>query len=163
MDERGPVYAKGMSIEEIGEAANLYIAAEWEPLYERMHEQLSAAFKEIEDAAYGRYLDQLMPPVFIGLEKAGYQVRTDVKEGDFVIGMCLKFSDSLEKWGAEDNRSRLFWNVIANERAEETGTLLTEIPHSHLGFNIPAAPRLHTLRDTAKDRIHEAMHRLMKQ
>lgn len=162
MMERRPAFEKGMSIREIGEAANRYVSAEWKPLYERMYGHLTAAFREIEDAAYGLYLDQLMPPLFEGLEEAGYRVALEVKEGDFIIGKYLKFSDSLEKWGAEDNRARLFWNIIVNEEAEAIGTLLTEIPHSHLEFKIPSMPQLYALSETGKERIRAAIHHLMQ-
>jgi len=163
MDKQLPVIVNGMSIEEIGEAGNRYIAAVWEELYVERYDQLVKAFQEIEDAAYGLYLDQLMPPLFERLEQAGFQALGPVKENDFVIGKCLKFSDSLEKWGAEDNRTRLFWNVIRNERHEPIGTLITSIPHSHLNFDIPRAPQLYTLKQTEREQIVEGIRQIMRE
>lgn len=163
MDKQLPVIVNSMSIEEIGEAGNRYIAAVWEEVYEERYEQLVKAFQEIEDAAYGLYLDQLMPPLFERLEQAGFQALGPVKEDDFVIGKCLKFSDSLEKWGTEDNRTRLFWNVIRNERHEPIGTLITAIPHSHLNFDIPRAPQLYTLKQTEREQIVEGIRQIMRE
>jgi hypothetical protein len=163
MDKQLPFIESVMSIETIGEACNRYIAAVWEELYKEKYEQLAKAFLEIEDAAYGLYLDELMPPLFERLEGAGFQVLGPVKEDDFVIGKCLKFSDSLEKWGTEDNRTRLFWNVIHNERHEPIGTLITSIPHSHLGFEIPRAPQVYSLNQTEREQIVEGIRQIMRE
>lgn len=160
MMNRGPVFTSGMSVAAIAEEGNRYIREAWKPLYEEMYAQLTAAFREIEDAAYGLYLDRLLPPLFDRLEAAGFQAIGSGKEDDFIIGRCLSFSQSLEKWGTEDNRSRLFWNVIRNERREPIGTLITEIPHSHLKFDIPAAPRLHALAEVDKESIAAGIRRI---
>ncbi|WP_324254139.1 DUF6022 family protein [Paenibacillus sp. 1001270B_150601_E10] len=133
-----PLFRQDMSIEEISEVSNSYIDSEWKSIYESMHEQLTAAFVEIEDAAYGLYLDQLMPFIFEQLEDAGFSAMEKLEENDFVIAKRLVFRNSLEKWGAEDNRSRIFWNVIHDKQGNPIGTILTEIPHSHLKFDIPA-------------------------
>ncbi|MDP4098154.1 DUF6022 family protein [Paenibacillus sp. P96] len=163
MKKQLPVMESGMSMETIGEAGNRYIAAVWEELYKERYEQLAQAFLEIEDAAYGLYLDQLMPPLFDRLEEAGFRALGPVKEDNFIIGKCLKFSDSLEKWGTEDHRIRLFWNVIRNERHEPLGTLITSIPHSHLKFEIPRAPQLYVLAQTEREQIVKGMREIMSE
>lgn len=148
-----PFFHSDMSIEEIGEEGNRYIRTVWKSLYDSMHEELTKAFLEIEDAAYALYLNQLMPPLFNRLMEAGFKAMGPVEDQDFVIGQCLIFRNSLEKWGSEENRSRIFWNVIHRKGTQPFGTLLTEIPHSHLKFDIPEAPMLYTLRESVKDRI----------
>lgn len=155
-------FFSGMSIEAIREEGNRYIAAVWNPLYLTMYEELVEAFQTIEDGAYGLYLDQLMPPVFDQLEAANYQVVGSVSEDDFIIGKYLSFSDSLEKakWGTEDHQSRLFWNVVRNERDEPIGTLITELPHSHRRFDIPAAPQFHVLTQTERKAIIAGIRRI---
>lgn len=160
MEKQLPIIQHNMTIEEIGKAGNQYIDSVWQSLYESMHEQLTAAFPEIEDAVYGLYLDQLMPTIFDCLEESGFVVREALKENDFVIGKRLIFRNSLEKWGTEENRSRIFWNVIRNKKDEPIGTLLTEITHSHLKFDIPSAPRLYTLRETAKNQIVQGIRQI---
>ena len=157
-----PEFASDMSIEAIGEEGNRYVAAVWNPLYVEMHEQLTQAFQEIEDGAYGLYLDQLLPPVFDRLEAAGYQMQGAVGEDDFIIAKCLNFSESLEKtkWGTEENQSRLFWNIVRNERNEPIGTLLTELAHSHLKFDIPTPPQFYTLAQTDRKGIIAGIRRI---
>ncbi|MED1780555.1 DUF6022 family protein [Brevibacillus fortis] len=160
MSKQLPTFQMDMKIEEIGAEGNRYLASEWRSLYESMHEQLTAAFLEIEDAAYGLFLDQLMPAVFERLEDAGFVVSEALREDDFVIGKNLIFRNSLEKWGTEDNRSRVFWNVIRNKEGQPIGTLLTDIPHSHLKFDIPSAPVLYTLRESVKEQIVQGIRQL---
>ncbi|WNC17529.1 DUF6022 family protein [Brevibacillus brevis] len=160
MKEHFPTFSQDMTIEEIGEAGNRYIALQWRALYGSMHKQLTAAFREIEDAAYGLYLDQLMPVLFERLEEAGFGVMEETEKHDFVIGKCLVFRNSLEKWGAEDNRSRVFWNVIQNPQGQPLGTLFTDIPHSHLKFDIPSPPVLYTLRESDREQIVQGIRRI---
>lgn len=137
----------------LGEEANRYIEAEWKPLYESMHKDLTSAFAEIEDAAYGLYLDKLMTSLFENLESVGLSAMVKLEDNDFVIAKGLVFRNSLEKWGTEDNRSRIFWNVIRDMQGNALGTLLTEIPHSHLKFDIPSAPVVYVLLVFHKDKI----------
>lgn len=156
-----PAFRKDMTIEEIGQAGNQYMDSSWKPIYDSMHEQLTIAFLEIEDAAYGLYLDRLMPALFDGLEEAGFEATEPPKEDDFVIGKCLLFRNSLEKWGTEDQRSRIFWNVIRRKDSREPiGTLLTEIPHSHLKFDIPAPPVLYSLDAWEREQIAQEIRRI---
>lgn len=156
-----PVFRNDMFIEEICEAGNRYIESVWKTLYVSMHDQLTIAFREIEDAAYGLYLDQLMPALFDSLEDAGFEATEPLKEGDFVIGKCLLFRNSLEKWGTEENRSRVFWNVIRSKNSQQPlGTLLTEIPHSHLKFDIPMAPVLYSLIECEREQIAQGIRRI---
>ncbi|GIP51157.1 DUF6022 family protein [Paenibacillus vini] len=156
-----PVFRYDMTIEEICEIGNQYIDLVWKALYDSMLDELTIAFQEIEDAAYGRYLDRLMPALFEGLEDAGFEVTEPLKEDDFVIGNCLLFRNSLEKWGTEDHRSRMFWNVIRSKDSQQPiGTLLTEIPHSHLKFDIPAAPVLYSLREYEREPIAQGIRRI---
>jgi len=156
-----PVFRSDMTIEEICEAGNLYIESAWKPLYDSMLDELTIAFLEIEDAAYGRYLDQLMPALFDSLEDAGFDAGEPREEEDFVIGKCLLFRNSLEKWGTEENRSRIFWNVIRSKNSgQPIGTILTEIPHSHLKFDIPMAPVLYSLGAYERERITQGIRRI---
>ncbi|MDT8976258.1 DUF6022 family protein [Paenibacillus sp. chi10] len=154
------VFRQDMTIEEISKTANRFIESEWRSLYESMHEQLTAAFDEIEDAAYGLYLDQLMPFIFKQLEDAGFSTVEKLEENDFVIAERLIFRNSLEKWGTEDNRSRIFWNVIHDKQGNAIGTILTEIPHSHLKFDIPSAPVIYSLQESLKERIVQGIRRI---
>ncbi|SDD17234.1 hypothetical protein SAMN02799630_02313 [Paenibacillus sp. UNCCL117] len=160
MEKEFPIFRQDMAIEEIREVANRYIDSEWKSLYESMYEQLTAAFVEIEDAAYGLYLDQLMPFIFEQLEDAGFSAMEKLEENDFVIAKRLVFRNSLEKWGTEDNRSRIFWNVIHDKQGSPIGTLLTEIPHSHLKFDIPSAPVVYALRETIKEQVVQGIRRI---
>lgn len=153
MNNQFPKFSTDMTIQQIGEAANRYIESQWKPLYEAMHKDLTAAFAEIEDAAYGLYLDGLMPAIFEQLESAGYSAMEKLEENDFVIAKCLIFRNSLEKWGTEANRSRIFWNAIRDRQGNPVGTLLTEIPHSHLKFDIPSAPVVYSLPEVLKEKI----------
>jgi hypothetical protein len=156
-----PVFRYDMTIEEIGVAGNQYIESVWKTLYDSMLDELTIAFREIEDAAYGLYLDQLMPVIFDSLEDAGFEATEPLKEHDFVIGKCLLFRNSLEKWGTEENRSRIFWNVIrSNNSQQPIGTLLTEIPHSHLKFDIPRAPLLYSLKECEREQIARGIRRI---
>ncbi|PAD29605.1 DUF6022 family protein [Paenibacillus sp. 7523-1] len=157
-----PVFRCDMTIEEIAQVGNQYIESAWKPLYDSLHDQLMVAFREIEDAAYGLYLDQLMPVIFDSLEEAGFEVMEPLEDHDFVIGKCLLFRNSLEKWGSEEKRSRLFWNVVCSKESQQPmGTLLTEIPHSHLKFEIPTAPVLFSLREFEREQIVQGI-RLIK-
>ena len=160
-----PEFVSGMSIEAIGHESNRYLAAVWKPLDVAMHAQLTEAFRDIEDGAYGLYLDQLLPPVFDQLEAAGYQVQGVVGKDDFIIGKRLNFSDSLEKakWGTEEHQSRLFWNIVRNARDEPIGALITELAHSHVTFDIPAPPRCHILPQTDRKSIIAGIGRIKEQ
>lgn len=162
MNKQLPFFHQDMTIKEISEVANRYIESEWKSLYESMHKDLTAAFAEIEDAAYGLYLEQLMPSLFEQLEDAGFSTMDDIMENDFVIAKRLIFRNSLEKWGTEDNRSRIFWNVICDRQDHPVGALLTEIPHSHLKFDIPAAPVVYSLQEILKEQIVQGI-RIIKE
>lgn len=155
------LFRHDMTIEEISEVGSLYIESVWKHLYDSMHDQLTVAFREIEDAAYGLYLDQLMPALFELLEVAGLEATEPLEDHDFVIGKCLVFRNSIEKWGTEENRSRIFWNVIRSKKSQQPiGTLLTEIPHSHLKFEIPTAPLLYSLRECEREQIVQGIRRI---
>ncbi|MBB6632923.1 DUF6022 family protein [Cohnella thailandensis] len=153
MSQQLPNFRQGMTIQEISEAANRYIESEWKILYESMHHELTVAFEEMEDAAYGLYLDRLLPPVFDRLEAAGFSLEEKLEENDFVIARRLIFRNSLEKWGVEDNRSRIFWNVLRDRDGHPIGSLLTEIPHSHLKFDIPSSPIHYALEESGREQI----------
>lgn len=156
-----PVFRYDMTIEEIGVAGNQYIESVWKTLYDSMFDELTIAFREIEDAAYGLYLDQLMPALFDSLKDAGFEATEPLKEHDFVIGKYLLFRNSLEKWGTEEDRSRIFWNVIRSTNGQQPiGTLLTEIPHSHLKFDIPRAPVLYSLSEHEREQIARGIRRI---
>lgn len=157
MKKQFPNFRQDMTIKEIGEEANRYIESEWKLLYESMHKDLTAAFAEIEDAAYGLYLDALMPTIFEQLESAGFSIMVKLEENDFVIAKRLIFRNSLEKWGTEEHRSRIFWNVIRDRQGNPVGTLLTEIPHSHLKFDIPSAPVVYALPEFLKEKIMQGI------
>ena len=162
MSTQEPEFVSGMTIEAISDRCNRYAEAAWRPLYEEMHERLTESFAEIEDAAYGLYLDRLLPPLFDGLEEAGYQLMGEVGEEDFIIGKRLNFSDSLEKaaWGTPSSESRVFWNVVRDPGGEPVGTLAMELVHSHLGFDIPTAPRFHALAQTERKGILAEIRRI---
>lgn len=160
MSKPFPIFRQDMTIEEMSNAANRYIDCEWKSLYDFMHKDLTAAFWEIEDAAYGIYLEQLMPTIFGQLESAGFSLNDELEETDFVIAKHLIFRNSMEKWGTEDNRSRVFWNVVRDKRGHALGTLLTEIPHSHIKFDIPSAPVIYPLREVLKEEIVQGIRKL---
>src|SRR5690606_3338697 len=101
-------------------------------------------------------------PLFEALEQAGYAFTDEVREDDFVIGGRLLFRQSLEKWGTEDNRSRVFWNVIRDAAGQTIGTLLTETPHSHLTFDIPREPRVFAIAEASKTEIADRIRALME-
>lgn len=102
-----------------------------------------------------------MPAISDGLEDEGFDATEPIKEHDFVIGKCLLFRNSLEKWGTEENRSRIFWNVIRRKESQQPiGTLLTEIPHSHLKFELPSAPVLYSLKEHERGQITQGIRQI---
>ncbi|GAV15064.1 DUF6022 family protein [Paenibacillus sp. NAIST15-1] len=103
---------------------------------------------------------RIMPFIFKQLEDAGFSTVEKLEENDFVIAERLIFRNSLEKWGTEDNRSRIFWNVIHDKQGNAIGTILTEIPHSHLKFDIPSAPVIYSLQESLKERIVQGIRRI---
>ncbi|XBM34737.1 DUF6022 family protein [Bacillus licheniformis] len=66
------LFRPGMSIKEIGEQLQGYIAANWKQTLDDHREALLKVFPELEDATYGVYLDHLLPPVFESLEQSGF-------------------------------------------------------------------------------------------
>lgn len=147
-----------MSIEELGDVFSSYIHHHWEEVLNTNRVELENLFPEYEDATYGMYLDHLLPPIWQKIEKAGYQSAEETKEDDFIIAGCLNFRNSIEKakWGTPDYETRVFWIVIENKSQEKIGTLIFELPHSHLKFDFPAAPKLTSFPSTDKNEIkHE--------
>lgn len=53
------LFRPGMSIKEIGEQLQGYIAANWKQTLDDHREALLKVFPELEDATYGVYLDHL--------------------------------------------------------------------------------------------------------
>lgn len=149
-----------LSIKKIGELLETYITTKWKKVLEENFDELSKAFPELEDATYGLYLDKLMPPMFEALEKTGFTTLGDVKESDFIIGKSLNFSNSMEKWGPEDNRSRVFWIVVKDQQKKPIGTLLFDFFHSHIHFEVPSAPQIFALEETSKENIILAIRRM---
>lgn len=150
-------FRQGMTIKEIGEQMQSYVTAHWKKTLDDHQEAFLKAFPEMEDATYGLYLDKLLPPVFESLEQSGFITIQDPRKGDFFIGKGLNFRHSMEKWGAENCRSRVFWAVIGDQQQKPIGTLLFDFFHSHAGFDVPLAPQIYTLEETARDRIVAAV------
>ncbi|MFC8149901.1 DUF6022 family protein [Bacillus paralicheniformis] len=149
-----------MSIKEIGEQVQSYVAANWKQTLDDHREALLKVFPELEDATYGVYLDHLLPPVFESLEQSGFTTIQDagkgdffIGKGDFFIGKGLNFRQSMEKWGADDCRSRVFWAVISDQQQQPAGTLLFDFFHSHAGFDVPLPPQIYILEETERARI----------
>ncbi|MCY8348984.1 DUF6022 family protein [Bacillus haynesii] len=146
-------FRPGMSIKEIGEQVQDYIAANWKQTLDDHRDALLKVFPELEDATYGVYLDHLLPPVFESLEQSGFTTIQDAGKGNFFIGKGLNFRQSMEKWGADNCRSRVFWVVISDQQKKHAGTLLFDFYHSHAGFDVPLSPQIYTLEETERDRI----------
>jgi hypothetical protein len=144
-----------MSIEELGKEVSEYITGNWKKIFEENKEDLTARFPEYGDAVYGMYMDILLPPIWHVVEKNGFQSAQETREDDFLIGGCLNFRHSVEKakWGTPDHEIRMFWIVIENKWKKRIGTLLFEFSHSHLQFDIPAAPALTAFTGTEKKGI----------
>jgi len=157
MAESSFTFQSNMSAQQIGEVLETYVATHWKKVLEENYEELTKAFPELEDATYGLYLDKLMPPVFEELENAGYTTLGEVKESDFIIGKSLNFSNSMEKWGTEDNRSRVFWMVLKDTQKNQIGTILFDFFHSHIEFEIPSAPQISVIEETTREQIMEAI------
>ena len=77
------LFRPGMSIKEIGEQLQGYIAANWKQTLDDHREALLKVFPELEDATYGVYLDHLLPPVFESLEQSGFTTIQNAGKGDF--------------------------------------------------------------------------------
>lgn len=101
------------------------------------------------------YLDKLLPPIWTELENNGFQSAEETKEDDFIIAGCLHFRNSLEKakWGTPDHEIRIFWIVIENMQNDQIGTLLFELSHSHMKFDIPAPPTFFTFKGVERSKI----------
>ncbi|MGF7031305.1 hypothetical protein J2T17_002211 [Paenibacillus mucilaginosus] len=136
-------FVPGMTVEDLAAVIQNELAPQWKQVLEEHRAELESVFPELEDSTYGLYLDRLLPPIFGALEQAGYSVLGEVKDTDFIIGGCLNFSSSLEQWGPEHHRSRVFWIPVREEgRSEPVGTLLLDFFHSHAGFEVPEGPRI---------------------
>ncbi|UOY86707.1 DUF6022 family protein [Bacillus glycinifermentans] len=149
-----------MSIEEIGEQMQRFVSHNWKKTLHDHYEELTKAFPELEDSTYGLYLDKLMPPAFESLEACGFKTTHDTKKSDFLIGKSLNFRHSIEKWGTEEQRSRVFWIVVRDRQNNPIGTLLFDFFHSHTGFNVPKAPKISVIRETERGNIVEAVKRM---
>lgn len=146
-----------MTIDELGEMLSTYIKEYWIEVLNRNIKELEQLFPKYEDATYGMYLDKLIPPIWKRLKENGFRSIEKTKEDDFVIGECLHFRNSMEKakWGTSRHEKRVFWFVIENQHKEKIGTLLFELSHSHLEFNLPAPPRFLPLEEIKREEIIE--------
>ncbi|MDN4526438.1 DUF6022 family protein [Fictibacillus fluitans] len=151
-----------MTIHELGRVACEYLHGNWRSVLDENKEELIRLFPEYEDATYGMYLDKLIPPLWKEFQRCGFTTAEEKKEGDFVIADCLHFSNSLEKakWGTPQHEIRVFWIVVKNERSEKIGTLLFELSHSHLKFDLPAAPQFFVFEGTERRSIVERIREL---
>lgn len=144
-----------MTIDELGEMLSTYINEYWIEVLNRNIKELEQLFPKYEDATYGMYLDKLIPPIWKRLKEKGFRSIEKTKEDDFVIGECLHFRNSMEKakWGTPHHEKRVFWIVIENQHKEKIGTLLFELSHSHIEFNLPAPPRFLPLEESKREEI----------
>lgn len=144
-----------MTIYELGEVLSTYIKGHWKDLLNKNIKELEQLFPEYEDATYGMYLDKLLPPIWKLIKENGFRSTEKTKEDDFVIGECLHFRNSMEKakWGTPHHEKRVFWIVIENQHKDKIGTLLFELSHSHIEFNLPAQPRFLPLEEIKREEI----------
>ncbi|WP_246861000.1 DUF6022 family protein [Bacillus sp. REN3] len=144
-----------MKINELGEVLFTYIKEHWKEVLNKNIKELKQLFPEYEDATYGMYLDKLIPPIWKLIKENGFRSIEITKEDDFVIGECLHFRNSIEKanWGKPHHEKRVFWIVIENQNKDKIGTLLFELSHSHIEFNLPAAPRFLSLEEIKREEI----------
>jgi len=149
------LFNQSMTIFEVGEVFSNYVNKQWENILDKNLAELAALFPEFEDATYGMYLDKLLPPIWKDLEKCGFQLAEELREDDFVIAGCLNFRHSIEKakWGSPNHEKRIFWIVIKNSQGNKIGTLLFELPHSHVQFDIPAKPKFIPFESSETDEI----------
>lgn len=144
-----------MTIHELGEVLSTYLKEHWKEVLNRNITELEELFPKYEDATYGMYLDKLIPPIWKIVKENGFRSAETTKEDDFVIGECLHFRNSIEKakWGTLHHEKRVFWIVIENQHKDKIGTLLFELSHSHIDFNIPAPPRFLPLKEINRKEI----------
>lgn len=144
-----------MTIYELGEVFFTYMKEHWEDVLNSNNRELEQLFPEYEDATYGMYLDKLIPPIWKVIKEKGYRPAEKTKQDDFIIGECLNFRNSLEKvkWGTPDYEKRVFWIVIENQYKDMIGTLLFELSHSHIKFNLPSPPRILPLEEIKREEI----------
>ncbi len=144
-----------MTIDELGEVLFTYTKDNWQEVLNRNISELEQLFPEYEDATYGMYLDKLIPPIWKLIEDNGFRSTEDTKEDDFVIAGCLHFRNSIEKakWGKPHHEKRVFWIVVENQHKAIIGTLLFELSHSHLEFNLPAQPKFLSLNEIKREEI----------
>lgn len=154
-----------MTIHALGKVASNYLHENWKPVLDENKEELLRLFPEYEDATYGMYLDKLIPPLWKKFKQSGFKTAEVKKEGDFVIADCLHFSNSLEKakWGKPEHETRVFWIVVENARSEKIGTLLFELSHSHLEFDLPAAPHFFVYEGMERRAIVERIRQLKEE
>lgn len=144
-----------MTIYELGEVLSTYIEEHWKEVLNKNIKELEQLFREYKDATYGMYLDKLIPPVWNLVKEKGFRSAENTKEDDFVIGEYLHFRNSMEKakWGTPHHEKRVFWIVIENQHKDKIGTLLFELSHSHIEFNLPAQPRFFPLKEMKREEI----------
>ncbi|NEW07646.1 hypothetical protein GK047_16720 [Paenibacillus sp. SYP-B3998] len=149
-----------MSMKELGGCIENYVSTNWKKALEENMEEFIRVFPELEDSTYGLYFEKLMPPVFEALEKAGFTTLRDAKETDYIIAKGFNFRNSMEKWGPEDHRSRVFWFVIEDQQQNEIGTLIFDFFHSHTLFDVPSVPQVSVLEVTSRKDIIAAIERM---
>ncbi|MBD0381211.1 DUF6022 family protein [Paenibacillus sedimenti] len=153
-------FKPGMSVEKIGEVTQNYVSSQWKKVLNENMEELTKVFPELEDSTYGLYLDKFIPQIVDALEAAGFTTGGDIKESDFIIGKLLNFRNSMEKWGSEDHRSRVFWIVVEDQKNRSLGTLIFDFFHSHMQFDVPALPNIFAIEATTRKEIITAIDRM---
>lgn len=152
-----------MSIKELEQHFTHFLKEQWKEVLKKNEKELKQLFPEYEDATYGMYLDQLLPPLWRQFQEHGFQTDAQTEENDFVIAGCLHFRNSMEKtsWGKPEHERRMFWIVIVNEHNRKIGTILFQLSHSHLQFHLPAAPCVQSTEETDRPLIIEEIQKLM--
>ncbi|MFD0696961.1 DUF6022 family protein [Paenibacillus sp. GCM10027628] len=112
--------------------------------------ELTHLFNEHGDRAYGVYIQKFMAPFFKQLSDYGLITRPG-----------FNLADSVENWGPPEERERCAWYVIKKPDETLLGTLILQVYHSHVKFNIPKAPRAFALEETEREAILNALSNTM--
>ncbi|ALC80339.1 DUF6022 family protein [Bacillus capparidis] len=122
------------------------IDSSWQQVWDQNENELQSHFEKGGDTAYGLYFSKLFHPIAKQLTEAG------LDSNPFLPG---SFPQSVERWGALEDRERRFWSVISQMNGNALGTIVTRIFHDHTRLRIPRPPQLLTLKETNTERIKE--------
>ncbi|MDD9268012.1 DUF6022 family protein [Paenibacillus sp. GCM10023248] len=140
------LHDKEPAIGTIVKYANYVLNETWQNVLRTEQAELTRMFIEYGDRAYGVYIQHFMSPFF-----------EQLSQNDLHTRHGFNLADSIENWGPPEERERCAWYVIKKADGTPIGTLVLQIYHSHVNFNVPHAPRAFALEVTEREDILEAI------